>query len=236
MRTLDGILRHVLLASLAAVAACGDDDSPTTSGPTNRGPEAVAGPRVSTLGLSEVRCTPDVPYPGVTPSSPESYVEIRTRDGSGDKKLTRGVLCENATDRPKCESDYAALQLEAEDKLIDPGAPVLAQPNFALATDASGLRVFRTLSELSAWILPVDSEGDALMAAYLAGYGANCENLEQGAVGRSGEEYRVVAIKRTRDCDPVETSQFLLAVKPDGTVTPLENHVLTSQKGVCVGR
>jgi hypothetical protein len=48
--------------------------------------------------------------------------------------------------------------------------------------------------------------------------------------------WEVVATRMTMDCDPIETTTYLLQVDRDGTITELHSEVTESTPGVCVGR
>lgn len=216
-------LRDILLGSLASGGALG---------------LAACGASLDTSGLHPLSCEEQrQPLAGVTSAVPADFVELRTRGGSEDGgRSSRGTLCTSAADASKCLSDYEAVEFRGDEQLLFGQTVSTFSPQLVVVTDASGLHVFRTPDEVRAWLLPVDSQGDALAVAQLAGYSVACGDIDRGAVGARGDGYRVLATKITSSCSPLETTGYLLDIDAQADIQEAESKVLASESGVCIGR
>lgn len=221
MRPFHTALRGVLLGSMAAsLTACAKDG-------------------VDTSGLDPLACASasDGPLVGVSSRVPADYVEVRQiEDGSAPGITSRGVRCAGARDRTACEAAYAAIASGNEDDLTVGERGQRDVRNLFVVTDVDGLHVYRTSAELLAWVAPIDTRADAVLAASIAGYTVTCGDGASGAVGEAAGGYRVVGTRMTRDCDPVEKTRYLLSVDAAGNVAPVDSEVIESRSGVCIGR
>lgn len=212
----------------------------SSTAPSLAGALTACGGGVDLSGVEAVACVEGgEPLPGVAPVVPAAYVELRTGEvgaEDGAVRRTRGTRCAGAPDVPACEAAYAAVAFGENDGPLFGQTVQVASRELVVVTDATGLRVLRTPGEVKAWLGPVDAPGDAVAVAELAGYAVGCSDVERGGVGASGEGYRVVATQITSSCDPLETTQVLLEVARDGAVRVVEQSVVDSESGVCIGR
>lgn len=219
MRSFYSALRGVLLGSMAAsLPSCSDG--------------------VDASGLDPVTCTSaDGPLVGVSSRVPADYVELReTRGDLVPVKTMRGERCASARDRSACEAAYAAIEGGGDGSISFGQAIQRVDRHLVVVTDVDGVHVFRTPAELLAWAAPIDTRADAVLVASLNGYDVACGDGDRGGVGEAEGGYRVLASRVTKDCDPVETTQFLLSVDAAGNVSQLESEVIASESGVCIGR
>lgn len=220
MRSFHTALRGVLLGSMAAsLPACSDEG-------------------VDTTGLDPLVCAPaSEPLAGVSSRVPADYVELRdTGSGVEPVKTSRGERCANARDRTACEADYAAVEARDDDSISFGQSFQRAGRSLVVVTDVDGVHVFRRSAELAAWIAPIDTRADAVLAASLNGYNVACGESESSGITEAANGYRLIATRTTKDCDPVETTQYLLSIDATGAVRPLESEVIESRSGVCIGR
>lgn len=133
-----------------------------------------------------------------------------------------GTPCETATDGPACE---AAL---AESRMI-------SGQHLATSTGDAVTR-YQTVAELRTFIGDVNTSQEAVLVAWHAGYNVGCDEISRGAVRELEDGWEVVGTKLTADCDPVETTTYLLHVSPAAEITVLHSEVTSSTSGVCVGR
>ncbi len=82
----------------------------------------------------------------------------------------------------------------------------------------------------------VDTPEEAMLTALQAGYDVKCQGPGRAGARAVNDGFVVIATKLTMDCDPVETSSYLLHVTKDGEVTELDSGVIESNDGVCIGR
>ncbi|XXX73154.1 ferritin-like domain-containing protein [Sorangium sp. So ce134] len=217
---IDKILRRVLSLSLAPlVGGCGIDTS----------------------GFDSIPCASDgrTPYlAGVEPGAPADYVELRRSASPGDTTASAiesvGEKCSGATDRPACEEKIAAA---ASSKGFRLGDCVDSCPDHLLIVNTGDeVTALDTRDAVKAWLGPVDTPADAVLAASLAGYTVRCSKPDEGGVRPAGDAYEVLATRYTEICDPIERTLYVLAVGAGGDVQELESEVIESQSGACVGR
>ncbi|WP_437955056.1 ferritin-like domain-containing protein [Sorangium sp. So ce119] len=217
---IDKILHHVLSLSLAPlVGACGID----------------------TDGFTTVACgsAGDTPYlAGVEPGDPADYIELRellAPTGTGTRTLESvGVKCAGATDRPACEEKIAAA---ASSRGFSLGECIGSCPSHVLIVSTRDeVLVLDTRDEVRAWLGPVNTPADAVLAASLEDYSVRCDHPDEGGVRPAGDAYEVLATRHTKICDPVERTLYVLAVGEGGGVQELESEVIASESGVCIGR
>lgn len=209
------VLQRVALSALSSsVGACWS--------------EPPVPPPLDTTGLRAVDCWP---LPGVRPAAEPDYVEVRS---TARETVSRGTRCARATDRPRCEEDYAKVDFEgSEGPLVGQAGP--AERQLIVATDPSGVRVMRTAEEVKRWLGPVDSFGDAVAVVSLAGYEVGCGDTRAGGVGEAADgSYRVFAYRELGTGCGNATTEYLLRVSSDGVIEELETRELPAPQ--CIGR
>ncbi|AUX38731.1 ferritin [Sorangium cellulosum] len=220
-RPIDKILRQVLSLSLAPLAGgCGIDTS----------------------GFEPIPCTSDhaTQYlAGVAPSEPADYLELRefeafteapevhTRESIGEK-------CSAATDRAACEMAVAAATPRQGFSLGECGP--FCDHHILIVNKGDEVTVIDTPDGVRAWLGPVDTPADAVLAASIAGYNIGCGSRDTAGVKAAGDGYEVLATQTTSDCTPYERTLYVLSVGADGAVRELESEVIESEDGGCVGR
>ncbi len=133
-----------------------------------------------------------------------------------------GTRCETATDRPACE---AAL----DESSMVPG-------NHLVTSDGDAVTRYGTPAEISTFLGDVNTAQEAVLVAWHAGYNVSCSDISAGAVRELADGWEVVGTQMTADCDPIETTTYLLHVSPGAEITVLHSEVTSSTPGVCVGR
>ncbi|WP_437644178.1 ferritin-like domain-containing protein [Sorangium sp. So ce362] len=218
--SIDKILRHVLSLSLAPlVGGCGIDTS----------------------GFETLPCAADgrTPYlAGVEPGAPADYIELRMSTGPGGPTTSTlefvGEKCSGAADRPACEEKIAAA---TSSKGFHLGDCVDFCPDHVLIVNTGDeVTVLDTRDGVMAWLGPVNTPADAVLAASLADYTVRCSKPDEGGVRPAGDAYEVLATRYTEICDPIERTLYVLAVDAGGDVQELESEVIESESGACVGR
>jgi hypothetical protein len=133
-----------------------------------------------------------------------------------------GSRCAGATDVVAC------------DAAVEESRSILSQ--HLTATSADAVTRYTTHDEIVGFTGEVDTAGEALLVVWHAGYNIGCEDISRGAVRERVDGWEVVATRMTADCDPVETTTYLLHVSRSGELTELHSEVTSSTPGVCVGR
>lgn len=145
-----------------------------------------------------------------------------------------GEPCATASDVAACEAAIASATSEGGFQL---GQCVQVCTDYYLVVNrGDDVEVIDTAEGLEAFLGPIDSAGEAVMAAELAEYNVGCNDVERGGVKQVASGYEVIATKLTKGCDPVEVTRFQLGVEADGTVVELDSEVISSDSGSCVGR
>ncbi len=214
------ILRHVLSLSLApAAVACGID--------TDGFVPVACGPEGGTRYLSDLKT-----------AEPVDFMELRTiADGEpGEARVISsfGEKCGSASDVPACEAALAAATSERGFQLSQ---CVDFCPRHILVKNISDeVEVLDTKEAILSLIRPIDTAGEAVLAAELSGYRVACNNADEGGVRAAGSGFDVLGTKYTAVCDPIERTLFFLNVDPDGNVTEIDSEVIESESGACIGR
>ncbi|MRG94985.1 ferritin-like domain-containing protein [Polyangium spumosum] len=214
------ILRHVLALSIApAAVACGID--------TSGFEPLVCGPADGTRYLSDLRPSEELDYMELVDIGEGGIGERRPIDSFGEK-------CGSATDAAACE---AAIDAASSMQGFRLGDCVDFCPRHVLVTNAAdAVDVLDTKEAVLALIRPIDSEGEAVLAASLAGYRIPCNDSDEGGVRAASSGFEVLGTKYTAVCDPIERTLYRLAVDADGNVTEVESAVIESEAGACIGR
>jgi hypothetical protein len=220
-RPIDKILRHVLSLSLAPV---------------------VGGCGIDTSGFEPIACTSDHEtsfLAGIEPEEPADYIELRqfeaftvepemrTREAIGEK-------CSGATDKAACEAAVAEAAPRQGFPLGECGS--FCEHHILIVNKGDDVTVIDTPEGVRAWLGPVDTPSDAMIAAALAGYNIGCSNPDTSGFKAVGGGYEVLATQTTSDCTPYERTLYVVSVGADGAVRELESEVIVSEDGGCVGR
>lgn len=223
--TLHRLLNRVLYASIAATGAlpgCGGTGLPSSS--LFEAPECTPSQNISVKGLM--------------PGSPIDYVEMRrtSLDGSTSSVVSSaGTKCATATDMTACNDSL--MSLTSMDGFHTGCLPGNCS-NYLATTSGDTVAKVVSFAELKTFLSNIDTPQEAVLLAYASDYSVSCGDRDRGGVrvSPSGDGYEVLATRMTRDCDPVEVTGFQLHVSKSGTVSVLSSTVISSQKGVCVGR
>jgi hypothetical protein len=215
------ILGHVLSLSLPPlVCACGG---------------------IATENFEPVACKADgfTEYlAGAKPKNPADHIELRQIEGpSGGMKRTidaAGKKCAKAIDKAACEAKVAAAT-SVKGFPLGQCTDVCAF-HILVVNTGDEVTVVDTTDGAQAWLGPIDTPADAVLAASLAGYNIPCNQPEMGGVRPAGSTYEVLGSKLTAACAPVEQTLYVLGVSADGKVTEVESEVIDSQSGACIGR
>jgi len=133
-----------------------------------------------------------------------------------------GMRCAGASDAVACEASVQE--------------SVMIFANHLVTTTSGAVSRYQSRDELLAFIGEVNTAQEAVLVVWHAGYSVGCEDISRGAVRELADGYEVVATRMTADCDPVETTGYVLHVSPAGEITELHSEVISSSPGVCVGR
>jgi len=216
------VLRHVLALSIApAAVACGIDVD----------------------DFEQISCGPDEGsryVDDLAPKTPADYVELRSGDGFTDTGMldlnvigTSGDKCGGATDLAACEAAIAAAGATSGFRIgqcVD-----FCMNHIIVKNTGDAVEVLSTKEAVLDWIAPIDTAGEAVLAASLAGYWVACDNPELGGVKDTGSGFEVLGSKYTAVCAPIERTLYRLAIASDGSVTELESEVV-ERDSACIGR
>lgn len=218
--SLHRILTRLLYTSLASSALAG------------------CGPDVTLYDTPMCTANGSLSVEGLQPGIPIDYVEMRRTDPSGSSATAiaqAGVKCETATDRTACSNNLNSLNSTNGFHISClPGACI----HYLATTAGDAVSAVTSAAQLRSLLGAIDSPQEALLMAFAQDYDISCSDKEQGAVRAvaDGNGYEVLGTKLTRDCDPVEVTGYRLHVSRDGNIAVLSERVISSQKGVCVGR
>jgi hypothetical protein len=225
--TLHRLLNRVLYASLAATGvllSCGGTGSELPETSLFAAPPCTPSQQISVAGL--------------LPTSPVDYVELRRSSFGGTSDSTvssSGTKCGTATDMMTCNNDLTSL---TSTDGFHGGCLPGSCAHYLATTSGDTVAKVVSVAELKSFLANVDTPSEAVLTAFANDYDLSCKDPERGGVrvSPSGVGYEVLASKMTRDCDPVEITGYHLHVRKSGAVSVLASAVISSQKGVCVGR
>ncbi|MDC3981048.1 ferritin-like domain-containing protein [Polyangium jinanense] len=211
------ILRHVLSLSIApAAVACGID----------------------TDGFTAITCGNDRHLSDLRTAEELDYMElINIGEGGSDEPrvvTTFGDKCGSASNVAMCEAAIAAATSAQGFRI---GQCVDFCPRHILVTNKGDeVKVLDTKEAVLALIRPIDTAGEAVLAAELAEYQIICNNTDEGGVRASGSGFDVLGTRYTEICDPIERELYLLDINADGNVQEIDSEVIESESGACIGR
>lgn len=156
-----------------------------------------------------------------------------------------GTRCATATDVAACNAAVDGVVAPP----VDPETTPEQGPGFDLgqcvqicltytlvATKGDEVLVIRDAPGVKELLGAVDTATEAAWMVQMEGYNMACDDAEKSGVRAAGEGWEVAATKVTSGCDPVEVSQYLLAVDSSGAVAELDESVIESDSGSCIGR
>jgi hypothetical protein len=195
---------------------------------------------VDTSGFSPLTCGENEQLallPGINPAQPADYIELWEQEDIGNEPRLRGSMgtkCGTATDPAACQ---AAIEAATSMSGFMLGQCVQVCTNgFFVVNRGDEVVVVDTDAALAELLGAVDSPEEAALAALHAGYHVGCGDLESGSAKKTDTGWEVIATKITQGCNPVESTQYRLAVDAQGKVTEIESEVVSSESGVCIGR
>lgn len=161
-------------------------------------------------------------------------------EGEGRRVLeASGTRCATATDAAACEEAVtAALAVPQYDENGGTGFPLgdcydLCAGYLLVATRGDEVVVFRDRAAVEDLLGAIDTPVEAAWAAQLAQYTFGCGS--EFGVRKSGDGYEVAGTRLTKGCEPIERTQYLLAVAADASIEVVDEEVIMSESG-CVGR
>jgi hypothetical protein len=217
-RYLPALARASAMASVIAIAGCGDDpwiDTEDASLPICEG--------VGTPGEPPFRWRPTQ---GLNPAVDYDALQVyRLDEGPGLSPYlldSDGEPCAAATDPDSCEM------------LVEAAAEI--RTVHLTTTSGDVVETFADQEELMRFLGTVDTAQEALLVALFDRKTIQCGDSALGSARRVADGYEVIVTQVTASCDPLEYSRFLLHVSADGIVTQLRSEVYESSSGVCIGR
>jgi len=217
-RYLPALARASAMASVIAIAGCGDDpwiDTEDASLPICEG--------VGTPGEPPFRWRPTQ---GLNPAVDYDALQVyRLDEGPGLSPYlldSDGEPCAAATDPDSCEM------------LVEAAAEI--RTVHLTTTSGDVVETFADQEELMRFLGTVDTAQEALLVALFDRKTIQCGDPALGSARRIADGYEVIVTQVTASCDPIEYSRFLLHVSTDGVVTKLRSEVYDSESGVCIGR
>ncbi|MDI1447888.1 ferritin-like domain-containing protein [Polyangium sp. 6x1] len=212
----DRILRHVLSLSIApAAVACGID----------------------TDGFTAVTCGSERYLSDLHAAEELDFMQlVDIGEGPSDEPrvmTTFGTKCGSASNVAMCEAAIAAATSTKGFRL---GQCVDSCPRHILITNKGDeVEVLDTKEAVLALIGPIDTAGEAVLAAELAEYHVACNNTEEGGVRAAGSGFEVLGTRYTEICDPLVRELYLLGINADGNAQEIDSEVIESSSA-CIGR
>ncbi|MFK7986100.1 MAG: ferritin-like domain-containing protein [Sandaracinaceae bacterium] len=166
----------------------------------------------------------------LNPALTHDYIGVYRADGMVPEAwsvATTGTACEGATDGEAC-------MVQMDTLIMEEGT----FGRFVVTTEGDAVSMHRSDEELLALLGPIDSPGDALLRAWHAGYGVQCDDPSRSAVREVEGGYEVVAVQSAGGCGtPVIVTRYLLNVATEGTLTVLaEEEIERIDDAGCAGR
>jgi hypothetical protein len=181
---------------------------------------------------------------GLAPAETFDYVAVRSAQGfhqaEGDGSWTSkdfSVLSETGSACATQTSDACATQVAHHpNTLAAPQCMQICEERSIVTTRGDDVRRWATPEELRTLLGTIDSQDDALMLVYAAGYDVRCNDAAYTAVRELDDGYEVYATRMTEVCAPIIVMRYKLHVSRAGQVTKLAEEELSRQEGACVGR
>lgn len=166
----------------------------------------------------------------LTTAASHDYIGVYRADGMVPEAwsvASTGTACGGASDGEACLGSMDTLIMEEG-----------TFGRFVVTTQADAVSMHRSEEEVLALLGPIDSPGDALLRAWHAGYGVQCDDPSRSAVREVEGGYEVVAVQSTGGCGtPVIVTRYLLMVGTEGSLEVLaEEEVERIDDAGCAGR
>jgi hypothetical protein len=157
---------------------------------------------------------------------------------------TSGTRCGTAVDAAACNAAVDAILAPVDDSGGELATPAdgfqfgqcvdLCERHVAVLTRGDEVIAVRDAGSMLLQLGDIDTPTEAIWAVRLDGYSVGCD-AETFGVREADGGYEVAATQLTSACEPVETTQYLLAVSRKAAVSVLDDSVIDSFSG-CVGR
>nr|WP_216626904.1 ferritin-like domain-containing protein [Corallococcus exercitus] len=225
MRRLFSRALHASLATPLVLAGCGTEGS------------------TDLTGYSEIACTDGgLAVSDLTLTPAPDFVQLRffTTNGPGQvsapfARASSGQACATATDVPACET---ALENATVDAGFHHVCLDFCSDAYLVTTRGDEVKTHATLAELQQVLGTIDTEQEAVLKTYAAGYSLLCGKKEQGAVKKNADgSFNVIGTKGYA-CGPgTELTQHVVKVTASGEIQELEARVLEKGDPNCnIGR
>ncbi|GMU04775.1 ferritin-like domain-containing protein [Corallococcus caeni] len=216
---------HASLATPLVLAGCGTDGS------------------TDLTGYSQVACTDQgLAVSDLTLTPAPDFVQLRyiTTNGPGQvftpfAASSSGQACATATDVPACETalENATVNAGFHHVCLD-----ICSDAFLVTTRGDEVKTHATLAELQQVLGTVDTEQEAVLKTFAAGYSVSCSELKSGAVKKNDDGSFSVIGTKGYACGPgTELTQHVVKVTASGEVQEQEKRVLEKGNPNCnIGR
>jgi hypothetical protein len=196
---------------------------------------------IDTTAFTPVPCAgdggPDY-LSGLRLTEPADYLELHTiasaEQPSGGVVQTFGTKCAAAQDKDACSTAIAAATSTTGFFL---GQCVqICQEHFLVVNRGNSVSVVAAEQEVLDLLAPIDAPADAVLIAALARHTITCGDADTSGVHKAAGGYEVLSQRYTSSCNPLEVTQYVLKVSPDGDIVTAESAIVSSEAGVCIGR
>lgn len=201
-----------------------------------------AGCGVDTSGFSSAKCGPmgSIALDPLHSSAPYEYIELRRQfEGSGGTPTvaeTAGVKCQSARDMAACQGKVASATSTSTTGIYTVCFDA-CNTYYVVLTQGDTVTVIDTPEAWKTFLGAVDTEAEAQLTAWTAGYGISCTDKDRGAVRGVEGGFEVVGTRGTGCGASDDIKQYLLFVSPTGTVTVRSEYVLKrGDPGCAIGR
>jgi hypothetical protein len=177
-------------------------------------------------------------------STPFDYLSVRQRwgvpldDGTGPESWTQATFTLLSEHGQKCATAQQPECLQTvqrhPDELVGGTCSQLCSERSVVTTRGDRVERWAGAARLSTLLAPIDSADEALLLAFAAGYDVPCGDTAELRAVEQG--FALTGQRLTSLCDPVETTAYQLAVSTSGQLRVLDQKVLSTQAGLCIGR
>ncbi|NBD07355.1 ferritin-like domain-containing protein [Corallococcus silvisoli] len=192
-------------------------------------------------GYSRIECDQGHPALGDLRISPApDFVQLRSLNpyqgaAGSNPASTSGRACATAIDVPACEAalEQANVASGFHRDCIDS-----CTEYFLVTTSGDEVKTYATQDALQGLLGNIDTEQEAVLRTFAAGYALSCSTLEQGAVKKNADgSFNVIGNKGYACGAGTALTQHVVRVSASGEVQELEEHVLEKGSPNCnIGR
>jgi hypothetical protein len=178
----------------------------------------------NTAGYQSPACeSGNLSMTGLAPAVIPDVIELRRLSSFGGNEpptvslVSRtGTACATATDKPACDTAFAALSPDAG---FGEDCVQICTSYFLGTTKADEVKAWSTLDELKTFLGTIDTAQEAALLVQANAYYLQCEQLDRGAVkARSGGGYDVIATRGFACGAGSKVTRYYLNVTPTGEV------------------